>query len=434
MASRAIERMTALKVERARKRPGMYADGGGLYLEITPNGASWIFRYWVPERDPTTGEFVRDSTTHKVRGRSREMGLGPLRDVSLAEARVQARRYRNLRRAGIDPIEARNAERTRARLDAVKGVTFKECAEEYIETQRAGWTGKQALAWESTLATYAYPIIGSLPVRAIDNSLVLRVLEPIWQTRTETASRLRGRIEGVLDRAKVQGYRDGAENPARWRGHLDKLLPRRSKVQAVSHLPALPYAKLPHLMIDLRKQEDVAARALEFMILTAARSAEVLGAGWSEVNWTDKTWTIGAARMKARQEHRTPLSARALEILEEMKAHRADGDGDLMFPRPGHPHLKLHHGEPVKVLRRLGYGDITAHGFRSSFRDWAADRSNVQPDVAEAALAHKVGDKVRRAYQKGDMFERRRQLMSMWAEFCTMPPVERGEIIPLRAG
>jgi integrase len=312
--ARAIGRLTALKVDR-EKQPGMFADGGGLYLRVTKDGTkNWVYRYML-------------------NGRPRWMGLGPLAIYGLQEARAKALDARRRRHEGIDPIDARKAERMRARLDAAKAVTFKECADRYIDSHRAGWrNGKHAAQWEATLATYAEPVIGALPVQAIDMALVLKVLEPIWTEKPETAGRLRGRIERVLDWAKVRGYREG-ENPARWRGYLEQLLPPLSRVRRVVHHAALPYAKLPDFLVQLRGQEGIAALALEFTILTAARTGETMGARWSELNLLDKTWTVPAERMKAGKEHRVPLSARALAILQEMEALRPHGDTEgYVFP------------------------------------------------------------------------------------------------------
>jgi integrase len=296
--ARAIGRLTALKVERL-KEPGMYADGGGLYLRITPEGTrNWVLRYMLNRRP-------------------RWMGLGPVALYSLADARAKALDARRKKHEGIDPIESRRAERARQRLDAAKGVTFRECRETYIASHKAGWRNeKHKYQWSATLATYAYPVIGTLPVQLVDTGLVLRVLEPIWASKPETASRLRQRIENILDLAKVRGYRDG-ENPARWRGHLDKLLPPPSKIRRVEHLAALPYADLPSFLGRLRQRDAIAARALEFLILTAARTSEVIGVRWSEVDLLDKIWTVPAQRMKAQREHRVPLSQPALRILQE---------------------------------------------------------------------------------------------------------------------
>jgi integrase len=403
--------LTALMVSKA-KRPGMYADGGGLYLQVTDGGASWIYRYML-------------------RGRAREMGLGALALFGLSEARAKALDARRLCHAGVDPIEARHAERQQARLDAAKAVTFGQCAESYIKSHRAGWRStKHAAQWEATLVKYAKPVIGALPVQAVDTALVLKVLEPIWTTKPETAGRVRGRIEVVLDWAKVRGCRTG-DNPARWRGHLDKLLPARGKVRKVEHHAALPYGELPGFLAALREQEGISARALEFTILTAARTGETIFARWSELDLLDKTWTIPAARMKAGREHRVPLSARALAILQEMQAHRHADDG-FVFPggKPGKP---LSNMAFLRLLRRMKRDNLTAHGFRSSFKDWASDRTSFQNEIVEAALAHVVGSKVEQAYRRGDMFEKRRRLMQVWAEFCGQPAGDRAAVVPLRS-
>jgi integrase len=398
--ARTIGKLTALKVDKARQA-GMYGDGGGLWLRITPDGAkNWVFRYML-------------------NGRPRWMGMGPLHTINLAEARKRAAEHRLQRHDGIDPIEARRAERLQARLDAAKAVTFKECAEAYIKTHRAGWRNdKHAAQWGATLGTYAEPVIGKLSVQAIDTALVLKVLEPIWTTKPETAGRVRGRIESILDWAKVRSYREG-ENPARWRGHLDKLLPALGNVRRVEHHAAMPYAALPALLIELRAQEGIAARALEFAILTAARTGETLSARWSEFDLLDKTWTVPAERMKARREHRVPLSARALAILEEMQRFRPAGDGNgYVFPggKAGRP---LSNMAFLMLLRRMAHADLTAHGFRATFKTWASERTSFQNEIVEASLAHIIGSKVEQAYRRGDMFEKRRRLMHQWATFCT---------------
>jgi integrase len=411
--SRAIGRLTALKVGKA-KNPGMYADGGGLYLRVTDNGArNWIYRFML-------------------NGRPRWMGIGPLALYGLQEARAKALDARRLRHEGTDPIEARRAARMRARLDAAKAITFRECAESYIASHRAGWrNGKHAAQWQATLATYAEPVIGALPVQAIDTALVLKVLEPIWTTKPETAGRVRGRVESILDWAKVRGYREG-ENPARWRGHLDKLLPARGKVRKVEHHAALPYGELPGFLVALREREAIAARALEFTILTAARTGETIFTRWNELDLLDKTWTIPANRMKAGREHRVPLSARALAILEKMQAHRHADDG-FVFPgdRSGKP---LSNMAFLMLLRRMERDDLTAHGFRATFKTWASERTGFNNEIVEAALAHAIGGKVEQAYRRGDLFDRRRPLMQQWATFCTTAPAQKtaSNVAPLR--
>jgi len=386
-----------MRVARATK-PGRYADGGGLYLQVSQSGTrAWLFR------------FMRDGT-------ARHMGLGPVRDVSLAEARTKASECRKVLLSGADPIEQRQAARVTAKFDSARAITFKECAERHIRAQEAGWKNATHRAqWKSTLATYAYPVIGDLPVAVVDTALVLKVIEPIWGTKPETAGRLRGRIEAVLDWARARGFRQG-ENPARWRGHLDKLLPARRKLARVKHHAALPYAEIPSFMTELRAREGVGARALEFAILTASRTGEIVNARWSEIDTAAKLWTIPAERMKAGREHRVPLSARALEIL---KALPREGDFVFIGARANRP---LSNMALLETLRRMGRGDLTTHGFRSTFRDWCAERTAYARDVAEMALAHAIKDQTEAAYRRGDLFEKRRRLMSDWAKYCKLAP------------
>jgi integrase len=402
--ARTTGRLTALKVERAT-RPGMYADGGGLYLQVTEGGASWIYRYML-------------------NGRAREMGLGPLALYGLSEARTVAQDARRLRHQGVDPIDARRAARAQTRLDTAKAVTFQQCAERYIASHRAGWRNPEhAEQWESSLRRFAFPVIGALPVQAIDTALVMKVIEPIWEEKTETASRVRGRIESILSWAKARGYRTG-ENPARWKDHLNNLLPERSRVRKGEHYAAMPYDDLPGFLIELRKKQGIDARALEFTILTAARVSEVVGARWSEIN--GDVWTIPAERMKGGKSHRVPLSRRAMELLEGLPHN-----GDLIFPGPKFGRA-LNINAPRKLLIGMGHR-FTVHGFRSSFRDWAAERTNFPSEVAEMALAHVVGSKVEAAYRRGDMFEKRRRLMDTWAEFCGKPAANQSAVISLRS-
>ena len=419
--AREMERLTALRVEKLKSegspKPGMYADGGGLYLRVTPEGArNWVLRYMIDRRP-------------------RWMGLGPLSLYGLADARSKALDARRQRHEGIDPIEARRAARARQRFEAAKAITFKQCAEAYIKAHGAAWKNeKHAAQWPSTLEIYAYKVIGKLPVQAVDTGLVLKVLEPIWMEKPDTSSRLRGRLESILDFAKVRGYREG-ENPARWRGHLDKLLPAPSKVREVEHHAALPYAKLPAFLIALREQEGIAAEALEFLILTAARTGEVVGARWSEIDFLDKVWVVPAPRMKAHREHRVPLSPRALAILREMQELRSDDKLDS-FVFPGRkPGLALSNMAFLMLLRRMERGDLTAHGFRATFKTWTSERTSFQNEIAEAALAHFIGNKVEQAYRRGDLFEKRRRLMQQWATFCTTAPAQepQSNITPLRA-
>lgn len=398
-----MAKLTARKVENLAKR-GMYPDGDGLYLQITgPHAKSWIYRF-------------------SFHGRERYMGLDSYPHVSLAEAREARDEARRLRKQGIDPIDhRRKVEREAAitaRREQTRGVTFDQCAERFIASHEDGWrNGKHRQQWRNTLASYVLPVMGQTPVQDIDTALVMRAIEPLWRTRPETASRVRGRIEAVLDWAKVNGFRDG-ENPARWRGHLNHLLPARSKVRRVKHHPALPYMEMPAFVAELRKRDGLAALALEFLMLTAARTGELLGASWDEFDLDNGVWTVSAERMKARREHRVPLSARAIEIL---RARQGDAQP---FPLSSMALLML--------LRRMGRKDITAHGFRSSFRDWAAERTNFPNEVVEMALAHTVADAVEAAYRRGDLFDRRRALMDAWAKFSTAKPKAPAVVVSLR--
>jgi integrase len=408
---RQLCRLKALTVSRAT-RPGLYPDGGGLYLQVTSKGArSWIYRY-------------------TLRGKAREMGLGSLRDVSLANARTEVGVYQRQRAAGTDPIEARDAERARAATEAASAITFQSCAEAYIEAHKAGWrNSKHAAQWGSTLTNYAYPVFGESPVQRVGLAQIMRVLEPIWSVKPETASRLRGRIESVLDWSTTRDYRKG-DNPARWRGHLENLLPKAARVRRVKHHPALPYSELGDFMRTLRSQEGTAALALEFTILTATRTSETIGARWDEIDLANALWVIPPERIKGGREHRVPLPPAALAVISRMKPLREAGGG-FLFPggRPGKP---LSNMALLKVLERMESGDITVHGFRSTFRDWAAECTNFPRDVAEMALAHSIGDKVEAAYRRGDLFHKRRQLMQAWARHCaTMKPA--GEVVAIAA-
>ena len=376
----------------------MYADGGGLYLQVSAaRTKSWIFRY-------------------RMNGRKtpRDMGLGPVHTVTLAEAREKARDARKLILDGVDPVEAKRARKQAQALEAASAMVFKDCAEKYIAAHRAGWSNaKHANQWTSTLETYAYPVFGSLPVASIDTALMMKVLEPIWTTKTETASRVRGRIEAILDWATARGFRVG-ENPARWRGHLDKLLPARSKVQKVKHHKALPYTEIGAFMEKLRDQDGFAARALEWLILTASRTSETIGATWEEIVFEAKVWTVPADRIKGGKEHRVPLSPSALKIAKEMQKVK---DGDYVF-QGGKPGKPLSNNALLELLKRMDRRDLTAHGFRSTFRDWAAEQTNYPREVAEMALAHTIEDKVEAAYRRGDLFDKRKRLMDDWAKYC----------------
>jgi len=347
--------------------------------------------------------------------------LGSAAIFSLAEAREKALAARRLVAEGNDPIEARRADRLAKAPDTAKAMTFRQCAEAYIRAHGSGWrNSKHAAQWTATLATYAYPYFGDLPVQEVDVGLVMKAVEPSWSTKPETASRVRGRIESVLDWATVRQYRTG-ENPARWRGHLEALLPKKTKVRAVEHHAALAYEEISGFLAELRRQEGVAARALEFAILTVARTGEVLGARWDEIDIANQLWTIPANRMKAGKEHRVPLSDAALAIVGTMQESRAS---DYVFPgaAAGRP---LSNMAFLMLLRRMKRDDLTAHGFRSTFSDWCAERTAFPAEVREMALAHAVGDK-EAACRRGDLFEKRRQLAEAWAKFCSAAPAASG--------
>ena len=399
--ARTVDRLTDLKVKR-EKLPGLYHDGGGLYLQVTSSGAkSWVLRYML-------------------RGAAREMGLGPVALVSLSEARAKAVEARKLRLDGIDPIEHRNAKRAAQALDSAKGKTFRESVEAWHAAHANSWGSDKYRRQQQTLmTTYAIPDLGTLPVAAIDTELVLKAIEPIWKIKVVTARRVRDNIEAVLDYAKARGWRTG-ENPARWRGHLDDLLAKPKKLHAVEHFAALPYAELGAFMMLLRQQTGRDALALELLILTAARVGEIIGMEWSEIDLKNRTWTIPASRMKSGREHRAALSEAAVAVIEQV-----DGDDGLLFPKARDTGL-------AKLRERLGYGHITTHGFRATFRTWAAERTNFPRELAEVALAHVVGDETERSYQRGDLFEKRRQMMDAWAKFCSKPTVA-GAVVPLHA-
>ncbi|MBZ6079177.1 tyrosine-type recombinase/integrase [Microvirga puerhi] len=377
-------------------RPGRHSDGGGLYLSISPSGArSWVFMW-------------------KVAGKRREMGLGPLRDVPLAKARQRAADARQKLVDGLDPIAAR------ARP---KVMTFGEAADALIKSMSSSWRNEKHRAqWVMTLTTYCAPLREKL-IDAVATEDVLNVLMPLWTTKPETASRLRGRIERVFDFAQARGQRSG-ENPARWRGHLDAILPKRAKLTR-GHHKALPFTDVPDFMAVLRQQEGVAARALEFAILTAARSGEVLGARWDEIDLERGLWTVPRERMKAGREHRVPLSARSVEILRELEQVRLNA-----FVFPGMKREKPLSAMALEMVLRRMKVDATVHGFRSAFRDWAGERTSFPREIAEAALAHLVGDAIERAYRRGDALEKRRRLMDAWARFCG--PISEAPVVVLK--
>ena len=389
--ARKINRLNARAVATITKH-GRHADGGGLYLSISPNGGRrWVFLF-------------------RWHGKPTEIGFGAARDVTLARARELAGQARAKRAEGINPKDARRSS---------EGATFGECADRQIETMRPSWrSDRHAVQWEKTLRNYSASL-RHLPVDRIATDDVLSVLKPLWSDKPETASRLRGRIEHVLDAAKAQGLRSG-ENPARWRGHLDQILPKRQRLTR-GHHAAMHYSDLPAFMGDLQSRQETAARALEFTILTAARSGEVFGARWEEIDLDRAVWTVSSQRMKSAREHRVPLSQRALEIVKAMCEAR---NSNFVFPgqKLGKPLLVT---ALLMLLRRMKIENATVHGFRSTFRDWAAECTNFSNEVCEAALAHAIGNKVEAAYRRGDLLDKRRNLMDAWAAYCVTPKVDK---------
>ncbi len=406
--ARQVNRLTARTVQTISK-VGRHPDGNGLYLNVSANGGRrWVFLYRLAGRLSKNGK-----------KKLFEMGLGSASSVSLKEAREAAAVARKQLRDGLDPLQQRGKSSTK---------TFSECATEYIASQGSAWrNSKHREQWKKTLATYADPKIGKLPVDAVTIDHVLDILKPIWTTTTETASRLRGRIESILDWAAAHKYRS-AENPARWRGHLDKVLPPMRKIAKVKHHPALPYADMSKFMTDLRSRDGTAAKALEFTILTAARTGETIGAKWDEIDFKEKIWSIPAIRMKAGFNHGVPLSDRAIEILTDLNQ-----ETDYVFP--GQEIDKpLSNMAMLALLKRMNRSDLTVHGFRSTFRDWAAETTEYANELVEMALAHTIKNKAEAAYRRGNLLERRRALMDAWTTYCegqyAGQEVESGEAQP----
>jgi integrase len=403
---RTIHKLTALQVAKATA-PGLHLDGGGLYLSISATGSKkWVFRF-----------------------KRRDMGLGGYPAVSLADARQKAAEAREMLARGEDPIEARKV--VEAASKPQRGLTVDEAAERYIAAHEAAWRNpKHRQQWRNTLITYASPIVGKLDVAAIDTPHILDILEPIWREKTETASRLRGRLETVLDWCKVRQYRHG-ENPARWRGHLAHLLPARAKIAVVEHHASLPYSEMPAFLVKLRGRDALAARALEFCILTATRTSETLEAEWQEIDLAQQVWTIPGIRMKNGKPHRVPLTEAALAVLANLP--RLAGS-DYVFPgeRMNRP---LSNMAFLMLLRRMGRGELTAHGFRTTFRTWAAECTSFPREVAEMALSHAVGTAVERAYQRGDLFAKRGQLMDAWTDYinASLPTAKQLTQVPIGA-
>jgi integrase len=398
--------LTAKRVAKLLKQPGRYHDGHGLYLQVTnPNNASWLLRFQRLNRE-------------------RWAGLGPTHLISLAEARVRAKAMRLQLLDGIDPLQAKHDAKAKAKLSAARRLTFAEAAKQYHKAHEPKWRSAQhAGQWLRSLEVYAFPVIGGQDVATVETPDILRVIESLWSTKAVTMDRVRNRIESVIDWATVRGYRAKGDNPARWSGHLDQVLPAVKEIAAVAHHAALPYRELPAFMAKLREQDSIAALALQFTILSAARSGEVLGATWNEINIDDAIWTVPAERMKAGKAHVVLLSAPAVELLRNLPCE------------VNNPHLfiggraggALSNASVRRLLKRLHEDDITTHGFRSCFSTWAAERTGFDTNSVEVALSHSVGNAVAQAYQRGDLLEKRRQLMSAWARYCTSMPVVQGD-------
>lgn len=396
-----LEKLTALQIKKA-KQGDKLTDGGGLRLDVDHKGnRSWVFRFTSP-----------------ATGKERWMGLGSADDVTLQKARAAAQEARELVRNGVDPIERRKEQRATAKVEASRSVTFKAYAEGFIAGREAGWKNdKHRQQWRNSLRTYVYPSAGHLPVADIDTTAVKSVLAPIWESKPETANRIRGRIEAILNAAKAEGLRSG-DNPAIWRGHLDQILPKQSRKKRIVHHAALPYERLPAFMSSLGADTSIGAALLRFIILTAARYGEAARADWSEIDRARKLWIIPASRMKAGIPHNVPLSAPALAVLDTL-----EGETGLIFP-------SLRTGRPIsdvalaKCIQRHTDQPATTHGFRSTFRDWAGDCTPYPREVAEAALAHVIGDETEAAYRRGDALEKRRDLMTAWSKFCLSEPVK----------
>lgn len=398
----------------AQQVPGYHRYGPGLYLQVAPSGTkSWLFRFKSP-----------------VTGKQREMGLGSLTILPLAMARQRAVECRQQVLNAMDPLEERKAGRRVQLLEQARALTFAQAAEQCIASKRPEWkNAKHAQQWVNTLTTHAYPCIGNLPISDLDTTLVLKVLEPIWVTIPETASRLRQRIEVIWDWAKARSYVTG-ENPARLRGHLDNLLPKTAKIKRVEHHPALPFNRIHEFIQVLRGRTGSSALALEFLIFTAARTGEVIGSRWTEIDLTSKVWTIPAARMKAGKEHRVPLCDRSLAILQQLQKIR--GDQDFIFPgwKSG---TGLSDGAMLVLMEKMQFGNFTPHGFRSSFRDWAAEEAHNFPnETVELALAHTIKNQAEAAYRRGDQLERRRELMRAWENYIESAPKSKTKrVVPL---
>jgi integrase len=408
MSSRAIHRLTPGFVSSKRVAEGIYHDGGGLYLQVRNGGRSWLLRYMM-------------------HGRARHMGLGRTTIIGLSEARAIAIDERKKIAKGVDPIKERKDTRNKTRTAEAAQITFEQATDAFLRFKTAEFkSAKHAAQWDSTLRTYAFPMIRKLPVQSIDTVMVKKILQPIWLTKTETATRLRQRIEAVLDSAFAQ-MNPRPDNPARWKGHLDTMLPKPRKISKIKNFEAMDYRELPAFFADLSKRETVSAKALTFTILTAARTTETRQVNLSEIKNT--VWTVPGERMKAGRDHRVPLTKETLALVPK------DRNEGLLFPSAAG--RALSETAMRKYLQQdLGCAGLTVHGFRATFKTWAKDMTNVAPEIVEAALAHVTGDKTEEAYARrgelGDVLERRRQLMEMWSRYCFAGAPATGDVIPIR--
>jgi integrase len=407
---RTLNRLSEMRV-RKLKTKGMYADGGNLYLACTVGDdgnvrKSWIFRYQLPGK------------------KARDMGMGPLHTIGLAEARERAALHRKLVLDGVDPLEQKKAQQAAAAATTAKMVTFEQAAKSYMQMHQAAWTPIHARDWRASLENLAYPVIGKLDVAAIDTALVMKVLEPHWTERRETASRVRGRIENILGWATTSGFRTG-DNPSRWKGHLENLLSKKNKLEPKKHMAALEIDEMPGFMSDLRKQKSMAGLALEFVMLTVVRSADVRAVRWSDIDTKGKCWTVRAFS-KTGKSLKIPLSSAALDVLKKAGEFTSDG---FIFTDNG---AMLNKNLMLNVLQRMGVQKtMTVHGGRSAFRSWAQERTNFPREVCEMALGHTIGSEVERAYARSDLFAKRKIVMDGWAAFLAKPTAETGKVIPL---
>ena len=419
MSRSTIHKLTALQIKNATKK-GNYPDGGNLYLQVAHNGSkSWLLRY-------------------RVNSKSREMGLGSLDSLPVKQAREKAAEYRRLLADGVDPIEHRKIERSNSKQEQEKAKTFKECADEYIENKKGGWSNaKHAQQWSNTLRDYAHPLIGKLPIKEVDIEHVKKILTPIWASKNETATRVRGRIECIIDYAMVMDYRPKGLNPAVWRGNLSHIFPAPNTIKKATHYDALPYNMMADFIPLIKNEISLSARALEFTILTAARTNEVIEAKYSEIDFENNIWVIPKERMeKTKREHRVHLTATAMKIIKDLEPYKVS---DYIFYGKGKSGF-MSNMSMLNLLKRMrlevikNYPHFTVHGFRSSFRDWGAETTSFPNEVLEMALSHTIDNQAEAAYRRGDLFDKRKVLMEAWESFCYSNVKEKSNVVNLSVG